>query len=50
MKIEYKKNIKLEAQDVANLFKSAGLKRPSDDIPRIQQMIENANLIYSCSV
>ena len=47
MTIEYKKNIALDAQAVANLYKSAGLRRPSDDIPRIKRMIENANLIIT---
>ena len=47
MNITYKKNSPLDPQVVADLFKSAGLKRPSDDIPRIQRMIKNANLIYT---
>ena len=47
MEIQYKINAKLSEGDVADLFLSAGLKRPSDDIDRIGRMLAGANLIVT---
>lgn len=44
MEIQYKINAKVNEWDVADLFLSAGLKRPSNDIDRISRMLANANL------
>jgi N-acetylglutamate synthase-like GNAT family acetyltransferase len=42
--IEYKINVPLRAEEVANVFKASGIKRPADDLARIQMMIDHANL------
>ena len=44
LEIVYRVNPWLEAQEVAGLFKSAGLRRPVDDLKRIQRMLNLANL------
>lgn len=44
MAISYKINSPLHSQDVADVFKSSGIKRPVDDLERIQKMIDNADV------
>ena len=44
MQIAYELNAKLNAGDAADLFVSAGLKRPADDLERIGRMLAHANL------
>lgn len=36
----------LDARVVADLFRSAGLRRPVDDLNRIGEMLRNANLMF----
>src|SRR5688572_24780823 len=45
MEIIYHIDRKPTAQQVIDLYDSAGLKRPTDDPGRIQQMIDNSDLI-----
>ena len=45
--ITYSEDNSLQASDVAQVFKQSGIKRPADDLPRIQRMIDNADLIIS---
>ncbi|GGH19525.1 GNAT family N-acetyltransferase [Paenibacillus segetis] len=47
MAIEYKINSHLHAKDVSNVFKSSGIKRPVNDLDRIQKMIDNADICIS---
>jgi predicted N-acetyltransferase YhbS len=47
MVISYKVNAKIEAHQLAELFKASGIKRPFDDLNRIKKMIDNANLIVT---
>jgi predicted N-acetyltransferase YhbS len=47
MKIQYKINAKATAQAVIEVFKSSGINRPVDDVKRIQNMIDNSNLIIT---
>lgn len=47
MDILYKINADLKTEDVQNVFRSSGIKRPVDDPDRIQRMIENATLTIS---
>ncbi|MFS0873169.1 GNAT family N-acetyltransferase [Paenibacillus xylanilyticus] len=47
MEIVYKINTPLCSDEVSKLFKSSGIKRPVDNLERIQKMIENANVIIS---
>ncbi|MCL6604390.1 MAG: GNAT family N-acetyltransferase [Paenibacillus sp.] len=47
MNITYKINAPLEAAEVAEIFKSSGIKRPVDDLNRIGKMIANADVLVS---
>jgi ribosomal protein S18 acetylase RimI-like enzyme len=44
LSITYSVNIYVEAKQVADVFKSSGIKRPVEDLGRIQKMIDNADL------
>lgn len=44
MKITYKINTKITAEEVADLFTKSGINRPVHDLKRIKKMIDNANL------
>jgi GNAT superfamily N-acetyltransferase len=44
MDITYKINTKITANEVVELFSKSGINRPVNDLPRIQKMIDNANL------
>jgi hypothetical protein len=35
------------AEEVAEVFRRSGIRRPVDDIPRIARMVEHANLIVT---
>lgn len=45
--IEYRFNAPVTGQDVADVFKRSGINRPTDDIERIQNMIDHGNLIIT---
>ncbi|WEK56008.1 MAG: GNAT family N-acetyltransferase [Candidatus Cohnella colombiensis] len=45
--IHYSEEHKLKAVDVAQVFRSSGIKRPVDDLDRIQQMIDQADVLIS---
>ena len=45
--ITYKINEKIKADELSLIFKSSGIKRPSDDLSRLEQMIENANVLIT---
>ena len=47
MVITYKVNTKPEPHQLAELFQSSGIRRPSDDLNRIRKMIDNANLLIT---
>ena len=42
--LTYRVNAPIDAADVAELFRDSGIRRPDDDVPRIEKMLENANL------
>ncbi|MBV8887245.1 MAG: GNAT family N-acetyltransferase [Chroococcidiopsidaceae cyanobacterium CP_BM_RX_35] len=44
MAVQYYINIKLEPEELAALFEKSGIRRPSSDLSRLRQMIDNANL------
>ncbi|MCW3062236.1 MAG: GNAT family N-acetyltransferase [Capsulimonas sp.] len=44
MSIQYLTNAVISAQDLAALFDRSGIRRPTGDLPRIQHMIDHANL------
>ncbi|HOY69780.1 MAG TPA: GNAT family N-acetyltransferase [Methylotenera sp.] len=45
--IEYRHNSPLEAADVAAVFDASGIRRPTNDLARIERMFANANLVLS---
>ena len=45
--IEYRHNFPLEAADVAAVFDTSGIRRPTKDLARIERMFANADLILS---
>lgn len=45
--IEYRHNFPLAATDVAAVFDASGIRRPTNDLARIERMFSNANLIFS---
>lgn len=45
--IEYRHNFSLEAADVAAVFDTSGIRRPTKDLARIERMFANANLVLS---
>jgi predicted N-acetyltransferase YhbS len=44
MSIEYRTNYPIAVEAVAELFRQSGIRRPVDELDRIQQMIDHANL------
>ncbi|MCM3781703.1 GNAT family N-acetyltransferase [Neobacillus mesonae] len=44
MNILYKINTPLSSEEVSHVFKSSGIKRPADDLDRIQKMIDHASV------
>ena len=45
--ITYLEDKLLNAADVAEVFKKSGIKRPYEDIERVQRMIDNSDIIIS---
>ena len=45
--IEYFINQKPSVEEVISVFESSGIKRPTQDLSRIQRMIDHANLIVT---
>lgn len=45
--ITYKKDVSITAEQLSTLFSSSGIKRPVNDLPRLQKMIDNANLLIT---
>ena len=45
--IEYRHNFPLTATDVAAVFDASGIRRPTNDLARIERMFANASLIFS---
>ena len=45
--IEYRHNFPLNPIDVARVFDSSGIARPTDDLPRIARMFAASNLVIS---
>lgn len=47
MEISYRTDLVPPATEVAALYDDAGLKRPTSDLPRIQQMLDHSNLVVT---
>jgi ribosomal protein S18 acetylase RimI-like enzyme len=45
--INYSEDKIQQAKDVAQVFKSSGLRRPSDDLERVQRMIDHADILIT---
>lgn len=47
MTITYRNDIRPTAEAVAEVFRSSGIRRPVDDLKRIQAMIDHADLVHT---
>lgn len=47
MDIAYEFVAKIDGTEVADVFRRSGIKRPVDDVDRIQRMVDNADLIVT---
>ena len=47
MEITYRTDAAVMAGEVADVFRSSGIRRPVDDLPRIQRMIDNADVLLT---
>lgn len=45
--IEYRLNVPLASAEVAAVFDASGIRRPTNDLARIERMFTNANLTFS---
>ncbi|OFI50463.1 GNAT family N-acetyltransferase [Floricoccus tropicus] len=45
--IEYKRNEKISVEAFRQVLISSGINRPVNDIPRLQAMLDNSNLIWT---
>jgi GNAT superfamily N-acetyltransferase len=43
--ISYEDAANVSPGELAELFRSSGIRRPVDDLPRLRKMLENANLL-----
>jgi ribosomal protein S18 acetylase RimI-like enzyme len=47
MSITYQKDVRLTVADIIRVFDVSGIKRPTHDKMRIEQMFANSNLVFS---
>ena len=47
MIIHYREDAALEAEQLAELFRNSGIRRPTEDLGRLRLMIDNSNLIVT---
>jgi GNAT superfamily N-acetyltransferase len=45
--ITYRHDAKLTAHELADVFRRSGIKRPVDDLPRLEKMLEHGNLLVT---
>ncbi|MDX8367294.1 GNAT family N-acetyltransferase [Cytobacillus sp. IB215665] len=45
--INYKINMPISPQDIAHVLQSSGIKRPYDDLDRIEKMFSHSNIVVS---
>ena len=45
--LQYRTDALLTAAQVADLFRASGIRRPVDDLPRLQRMLDGADLVIS---
>ena len=47
MNLQYKYNAPLRAEEMADVFRKSGIKRPTGDLDRLGRMIEHADLLVT---
>lgn len=47
MEFTYKVHDQINAPELSHVFKASGIRRPVDDLPRLQRMIDNADIIIT---
>jgi predicted N-acetyltransferase YhbS len=47
LEITYKVNDEIKAEELSTVFKASGIKRPVDDLSRLQRMIDQADVIIT---
>ena len=47
MELEYKINTRCTSEEISDVFRRSGIRRPIDDLERLQRMIDNANEIVT---
>jgi ribosomal protein S18 acetylase RimI-like enzyme len=45
--ITYKVDATIKVEELSKVFKSSGIKRPSDDLNRLQRMLENSDVLIT---
>lgn len=46
--VEYRVNDDaVTAEELANLFRASGIRRPADDLPRLERMLRGANVVVT---
>ncbi|WP_245805857.1 GNAT family N-acetyltransferase [Bacillus alkalicellulosilyticus] len=45
--ITYKNDASITAEQLSSVFKASGIKRPSDDLERLESMIHHANILIT---
>jgi len=45
--ITYKVNEMITAEQISILFEKSGIRRPTEDLPRLQRMLENGDLLIT---
>ncbi|EKN69795.1 GCN5-related N-acetyltransferase [Neobacillus bataviensis LMG 21833] len=45
--IDFKVGAAITAEELSDVFKKSGIRRPVDDLPRLQRMIEHADLLIT---
>src|SRR5690348_11982995 len=47
MDLDFKLNVSLNSEEVSGVFKKSGIKRPVDNLERIQRMLDHADVTVS---
>jgi predicted N-acetyltransferase YhbS len=45
--IDYIESPAITAEDLASLFRSSGIRRPVEDLPRLERMLRESNLVIA---
>ncbi|MBS4214540.1 MULTISPECIES: GNAT family N-acetyltransferase [Neobacillus] len=50
LQLTYKINVPISAEELSTVFKASGIKRPVDDLPRLQRMLDHADITITAWV